>query len=281
MTEEIYHFNQRTEDKRLIRFDICGITFPDKGYHIHRMYSRIHCIEYIEEGTGVVNVDNTTFYPSEGDAYFLQAGKEHRYHSDRKRPWKKYFINFSGPLADRLAEAYGVTDVSHFVGLDIKNELLHIIELGKNSHESHTEELIGILNGILLKMHHAQSGERESQDIAEQMKQFLDTQVTEKFRIEALCHHIARSESQTIRIFKKAYGIPPYTYVLNKKIALAKRLLRDTALPIKEIADKLCFADEYYFSDFFKQKTGVTPSAYRQREGNGQEGEPNLSSKTS
>ena len=100
----------------------------------------------------------------------------------------------------------------------------------------------------------------------QEMKDFLDTRVTSKFKIDELCRHISRSESQTIRIFKKAYGITPYTYVLGKKTDLAKKLLCDTNLSVREIADKLCFADEYYFSNVFKKRVGVTPSLFRKQE---------------
>lgn len=98
------------------------------------------------------------------------------------------------------------------------------------------------------------------------MKDFLNAQITEKFKMDTLCKHVSKSESQTIRIFKKAYGITPYNYVLNKKISLAKKLIKNTNLSIKQIAEKLNFADEYYFSNFFKQKVGVTPTKYRKSE---------------
>lgn len=265
MKEEIYQINQKDESKELIHFMICGITFPDRSYRINRPKSRVCCIEYIEEGTGTVHIDQKSFCPSAGDSYFLQSGKTHRYYSDRKNPWKKYFINFSGRLAESLAEGYGVSEISHFEGLDLKDELLKIIELGKKENEDCTPELIALMNTIFLKMRTHARTKNASPTIEEQMRDFLNTQTTQKFKIETLCRHISRSESQTIRLFKNAYGITPYTYVLQKKLELARKLLRDTNLSIKEIADKLCFADEYYFSNVFKQKIGITPSAYRKK----------------
>ena len=53
------------------------------------------------------------------------------------------------------------------------------------------------------------------------------------------------------------------TYRLDRKIKLAKDMLVNTNLPIKQIASNLCYADEYYFSNVFKQKTGVSPGRYR------------------
>ena len=67
-------------------------------------------------------------------------------------------------------------------------------------------------------------------------------------------------------LVKKAGGVTPYAYVLGKRIDLSKKLLVDTNLTVKQIADKLCFTDEYYFSNLFKRKVGVSPAAYRRAE---------------
>jgi len=47
------------------------------------------------------------------------------------------------------------------------------------------------------------------------------------------------------------------------RLNMAKQLLRDRALSIAEIAEKTGLVDQSYFSRFFKKKTGVTPSEYR------------------
>ena len=265
MNEEVYNINQRSETRDLVKFRLCGTTFPDPSYKINRKYSNTACIEYVESGCGEVNIDGKTFYPSGGDSYFLQAGRDHYYFSDRTNPWKKHFINLSGKLIESLTEGYSLGDVSYFEGLDTSAELARIIELAREGRDDCTSELISIVNEIFLKMHNHVKSRSTPLGLEAEMKDFLNTQITSDFRIEQLCRHISRSESQTIRIFKKAYGITPYNYVLGKKLGLAKRLLEDTNLSIKEISDKLCFADEYYFSNLFKRKVGVTPSAYRKK----------------
>ena len=47
------------------------------------------------------------------------------------------------------------------------------------------------------------------------------------------------------------------------RLNLAKQLLRDRALSIAEIAERTGLVDQSYFSRFFKKKTGITPSEYR------------------
>ena len=265
MKEELYRINQKGEMRDLVNFQLCGTTFPDKSYLITRPLSAIWCIEYVEEGSGTVLLGDETYFPKAGDSYFLHAGKSHHSFSDRENPWKKHFINVSGRLVDNLIEGYGVGSTAHFVGLDLGGEIRQIIEIAKKGKMDNTPELIVILNEIFLKMHvHIQKdGERSA--IGMEMKDFLNTQITAPFRLELLCKHISKSESQTIRLFKKVYGITPYTYVLNKKIDFAKKLFVDTNLSVKEVAQKLCFSDEYYFSNLFKNKVGVSPVSYRKR----------------
>ena len=68
MREDIYHINQKSETKDLIRFSLCGTTYPDKSYRINRRQSATACIEYIEEGYGPVHIDGKTFTPRAGDS---------------------------------------------------------------------------------------------------------------------------------------------------------------------------------------------------------------------
>ena len=52
--------------------------------------------------------------------------------------------------------------------------------------------------------------------------------------------------------------------IINERlITEAKRLLKYTTLPLKEIVDQLGYKDMGYFCRYFKKVTGVTPSEYR------------------
>ena len=68
---------------------------------------------------------------------------------------------------------------------------------------------------------------------------------------------------QFLRRFKAATGMSPSDYVTALRLQKAKELLSDTPMLVKEIADACGFANEYYFSNFFKKQTGLSPSAFR------------------
>jgi AraC family transcriptional activator of pobA len=58
-------------------------------------------------------------------------------------------------------------------------------------------------------------------------------------------------------------GISAGEVIRNRVILEAKRLLVNLDLNITEIAGKLNFADNSYFTKFFKKYTGITPEEFR------------------
>jgi AraC-like DNA-binding protein len=65
------------------------------------------------------------------------------------------------------------------------------------------------------------------------------------------------------REFKKEFNDSPTNYINNKRLEKAKELLSITDLPINEVGYEIGFDDPLYFSKFFKNKIGISPSAYR------------------
>ncbi len=43
--------------------EMTGITYPDSHYHIVRENSLIYCLEYVMEGTGVVQIGEEIYHP--------------------------------------------------------------------------------------------------------------------------------------------------------------------------------------------------------------------------
>lgn len=67
------------------------------------------------------------------------------------------------------------------------------------------------------------------------------------------------------RIVKRTTGHTVYAHLAGLLCAEARRYLESTDKDIKEIADRLGFADQSVFGKFFKSQTGVSPSEHRQR----------------
>lgn len=63
--------------------------------------------------------------------------------------------------------------------------------------------------------------------------------------------------------FRAAYHVPPYRYILERRVERAKSLLRTTTDTIATIAASVGFPSQSRFSQMFLRLTGVTPSTYR------------------
>ena len=66
---------------------------------------------------------------------------------------------------------------------------------------------------------------------------------------------------------KKTFGKSPSQLIHERLVLEAKKLLHLTRHSVKEVAFKLHFKDEHYFSRFFKKSTGLSPQKYRQKTG--------------
>jgi transcriptional regulator GlxA family with amidase domain len=114
-----------------------------------------------------------------------------------------------------------------------------------------------------------------SGDPASQDPELLRRLLRAKDRMDAASHEdwpvgrLARvsgvSEAHFARSFKQAFGIPPHRYLLTRRIERAKALLRDTDLPITEIAFGTGWGSLGTFGRTFRDVTGDNPSAIRAR----------------
>jgi transcriptional regulator GlxA family with amidase domain len=81
-------------------------------------------------------------------------------------------------------------------------------------------------------------------------------------RLAAVSHV---SPAHFARVFKDAFGAPPHRYLLTRRIERATALLRDTALPILEIALQTGWNSLGTFGRTFRDITGESPGDFRAR----------------
>jgi AraC family transcriptional regulator len=68
-------------------------------------------------------------------------------------------------------------------------------------------------------------------------------------------------------LFRRALGVPPHQYVLQERIAEARKLLATGRMTLSELATHLGFSDQSHFSRAFRKATGTTPRSYQRQEG--------------
>ena len=97
-------------------------------------------------------------------------------------------------------------------------------------------------------------------------KDRMDAASHEEWSVRRLARVSGVSEAHFARSFKDAFGIPPHRYLLTRRIERAKALLRDTDMPILDIALDTGWNSLGTFGRVFKDVTGESPSELRARE---------------
>ncbi|UEX79579.1 helix-turn-helix domain-containing protein [Spiribacter halobius] len=69
------------------------------------------------------------------------------------------------------------------------------------------------------------------------------------------------------RAFRRAFGVPPYRYVLACRVAEACRLIEAGTMPLCEITYEVGFSSQSHMTTVFKRLTGRTPGRYRAERG--------------
>jgi transcriptional regulator GlxA family with amidase domain len=97
-------------------------------------------------------------------------------------------------------------------------------------------------------------------------KDWMDAASHEEWPVARLASVSGVSEAHFARSFKDAFGVPPHRYLLTRRIERAAALLRDTELPITEIAFLTGWNSLGTFGRTFRDVTGESPSELRARE---------------
>ncbi|WP_167542996.1 helix-turn-helix transcriptional regulator [Aliarcobacter thereius] len=94
------------------------------------------------------------------------------------------------------------------------------------------------------------------------IKKHLDENYLEEFILNDLAKEFKLSVVHLIRVFKKEFGLPIHSYILNKKVHLAKDLI-SLNKPIIEVAQNSGFFDQSHLNRSFKRIFQITPKEYQ------------------
>lgn len=93
----------------------------------------------------------------------------------------------------------------------------------------------------------------------------IEGKAAEKLVVSQLADQATMAERTFIRRFKNATGNTPSEYIQRVKVELAKELLENDRLAVKEICYETGYEDQSYFRNIFKKYTGLTPADYRKQ----------------
>jgi AraC family transcriptional regulator len=92
---------------------------------------------------------------------------------------------------------------------------------------------------------------------------FIQAHLDQNLSLEMLAHQIGFSPYHFARIFRQTTGESPHQFVLLQRLTAATRLLKETDLPLADVALRVGIPNQSHFTQAFKRRLGITPHAYR------------------
>ncbi|WP_212627610.1 AraC family transcriptional regulator [Pseudomonas sp. PP3] len=95
------------------------------------------------------------------------------------------------------------------------------------------------------------------------LDEFIDAGLEGPLAVPAMAQLLGLSEGYFMRAFKSATGKSPHSYLIDRRLAKARALMRDSAATLTEIAYRCGFNSQAHMTTVFRQRLGVSPAQLR------------------
>ena len=93
---------------------------------------------------------------------------------------------------------------------------------------------------------------------------YINEHFHEDISVDQLASLSGLSRYYFIRVFRQETGYTPHEYLVNRRMATARYLLKYSSLSSKEICFQSGFSGESVFCSAFRKQHGMTPQQYRE-----------------
>lgn len=102
---------------------------------------------------------------------------------------------------------------------------------------------------------------RTESRLAREMRDLLDTRVAEGLLLTQAAEMLHATPTHLVRVFSRAYGLPPHAYLTNRRIDRARGLLL-AGMKAADVATEVGFHDQSHLHRHFVRFLGVPPGQY-------------------
>lgn len=264
----LYTANEKTN--RSLSVYQCGW---EKCYPNHSFGPAVrdhYLIHYIVDGEGEYITNGKVYKLKKGDGFLITPSVLTTYSANPNNPWVYYWVGFHGTDAKKILERANIGSenpiFSYTKDDDLKNYMISLYE-ASNDKISGEYKMLGLLYLCLSCL--VTNNGIDTKD-SELYKNYLDSAIdyiqinySKDMSVASLAKYIGINRSHLYRIFKAYLNISPMDYILNYRLEKAKFFLRETKIPVTDIAYSCGFNDVAHFSKIFKDYFKISPLAYR------------------
>ena len=245
----------------------CGHIFAQKGRKIDRPTGRSDfLLFYVVKGKEHFYLDNEVI-AEEGSFVFFRPFEKQQHIYKEKKTGEFYFVHFNAPDDFDLFGFKSSTVYNSKPSLLVCEIFEEIISELLNKQVSYERICASKLFTLLSVL------ERKIKKESSAMVKYLDKisfviqKMNKEYQVNDTLEDYAKmcnlSKYHFLRIFKDIVGVSPLEYRNAIRFEHVKEQLKDTNIPINEIAENSGFTSPSYFCIAFKKKFGISPREYR------------------
>ncbi len=249
----------------------CHINFSSRfnyranggtGKHLHDQDWQI---QFIQEGSAVLGVNDFRYNAREGHMLLIPQGASHQFRAGPKG-LKTLEVKFSTKSDEITHLVSQIPPFSLVKEAQVSELLFRIVNEGLKKPHAHSllseallvESLVLMARGSISNMPMKAYPSPAIQAATEYIYHHLGT----NFSVVDMAKGCGYNQDYLYRTIKKTYGISAIAYVNRIRFEQAKRLMEHTDISLSEIAWNLGFDSIQYFSKFFRQHAGTSPTEY-------------------
>ncbi|MFD0958175.1 helix-turn-helix transcriptional regulator [Paenibacillus chungangensis] len=227
-------------------------------------------LQYIQDGSGTINVDGHSYAVGKGMLCFWGPGIQHRIVANTEKE-----LVILGAQFHLVPEAVPVTfrdspDFSPLYNVHAQSRVeALLLEIAREYAGQRlywretTSSLCRLLLLILARQTTMKVNNQGVAAVADRVIDFIQERYREPLTNETLAQQFHFHPSYLNKLVQAATGLSVHQLLIHIRINHAAEHLHTTTMTISEIAEAVGYSDLPYFSRLFKKKMGVSPSVFR------------------
>lgn len=218
-------------------------------------------LTFVVKGRLTYIIDGKTIVLNKNDAMLLRPG------TSRKRITDDSFVSyvsFNFFVFDDLNVSFDFAFLPNIITHEISDILLAYPGITLTQQPYEKEKLINLLNYILLTILQSRDYATYNPYVVEAID-YIEKNIYTSISLQEVSRHLSISKEYLAKLFKDGTGVSLLNFILDKKVNLAKQLIKSNEYSLIEISNTLGFNNYNYFSRIFKNKCGISPNKYRKR----------------
>lgn len=246
-----------------------GKFCANRGYYTKREGLDNYLLFYTLSGSGKLVYKNIEYTINANQAALIDCNENHFYKTGDCGFWNFQWVHFGGIACNYFHAALNETSLDIINFLEIGNSLDEMYILKKKSDPLVDIKFSAIITNILTQMlinkltpDNSEISERHC-IIVEKVKAYIHKNYINKISLDQIASIANMSKYHLLRVFKKHTGVSPYEYLINHRISLSKRLLKEQDYNVVEASLAVGYNDVNNYIRDFKKYIGTTPLKYK------------------